>query len=403
MTETGAPSPVAPSNVHNFLIMYEKLCDDIALHPRNYRENVLCAVAIFQKNIEHKLVCDDAFGHIYIDWDHVGMLPQYNVYKNPNSWITLLSFLDCTTDDAKWKQLLAKNRVVAYFYECLSTYVSDIAHSDVIRLFVLINIVNLEALNIFELYFAETSSVNMRECGMLFFSRLANEQYDRRDRTNAIANILTQHLHVRVDDIVNEVEIMRTHRASVRESMIQRNMRAVNRRPQLRSKQRNFDTVVDDSFKMWRDRIRFSHCFSIISARKFYFLMAQTHFDPKTVLPALLRDDELLSNILTNVVKHPETAALVDVIVNARLCAAPFPELHAFREKGIASFSMLQRSKLRLNDLLHLYIAAYQPDWKAAWCAVVPILSTQIIHDVDDFVKEYKINVEQVVKAVFDE
>ena len=389
------------TNIQNFITMYDKICEDICLNYKNYKENVYCALLLFQKNVDHREAYEQTIPEIFIDWDHVKMLSGYNTYKDPNSWITLLHFMDCVVDD--WKSLCSKHRIFAYFAECIKTFVPNTTHADTIKLFVLLNIVNLEALSVFELYFANISNKNMRDQALLFFSKLANEQFDKKDRTTSLIYLINSILTVRVQDIVNEVDIINLNRNNMKESMVMRHMRAIVKRPQLRSKQRNFESAVDDTFKTWKDRIRFSNCFSIVNAKKLYFVVSQIHFPFHEHLQNLVKEDDLRAVLIGNMVKQPESSTLVEVIVNSRICEAPFPELHAFREKGIASFSMVQRAKLRLNDLFHLYVAAYQPDWKNVWCAVVPILSSQIIHDVDDFVRDHPFNATKVIQILFQE
>jgi hypothetical protein len=64
---------------------------------------------------------------------------------------------------------------------------------------------------------------------------------------------------------------------------------------------------------------------------------------------------------------------------------------------------MQQTAKLRLNDLLHLYLAAFQADgsWKQVWKSLFPVLSIQIIRDVESFVQAHPINHEHVMAMVF--
>lgn len=389
------------TNINNCIAMYDKLCQDICLRQNNYNENVICALLLFQKNIDHVKVYENCIPDIFVDWDHVKMLPNYSLYKDPNSWITLLHYVDCDVDDLVWKTLLSKCRICAYFAECLLSMCPGTAYTDIIKLFVLINIPNLEALTVFELYYANINNNNMRDKGLLFFSKLANEQFDKNDRTLALTYLINNVLKVRAQDIMNEVDILKANKDMFKEGMTMRTMRAIVKRPQLRSKQRTFDLVIDDSFKTWKDRIRFSNCFSIVNAKKLYFFMAQTHMDLVALLPSYVKEEDLRCTILSNIIKKPDLSTITDVILSSRICSSPFPELHTFRDKGIASFSMQQKSKLRLNDLFHLYISAYQIDWKSVWRHVVPILSSQIIHDIDDFVKEYPFNARAVLDIVF--
>lgn len=389
------------TNIHNFITMYDRLCEDVSLKTSRYEENCKCALILFQKNLDHQFVYEQILTDTFVDWDHVQVLPTYTLYKDPNSWITLLHFLNCDEDGAKWKTLNSKHKIFSYFSDTLNNFFPTITHENVIKLFLLLNISNLQALSAFELFFANISNVNIREKAFLFFSHLADEQFDKTDRTTCLVYLLHEIITVRTEDIANEVEILNKNKDNVRDGLKQRNLRAVIKRPQLRSKLCNFDLVVDDSFKTWKERIRFANCFSIVNAKRLYFLLSQTHVVHDKYVHRFVREDELRTNLIANPVKKSDIDTIVEVIQNTRICCAPFPELHVFRDKGIASFSMSQKSRLRLNDLLHLYLAAYQVEWKAVWRSIIPILSSQIIHDVTDFVTEHPFNADAALDIMF--
>lgn len=389
------------TNIHNLIIMYEKLCEDVSLRFGNFKENIICFLILFQKNIHCLQVYDSVMSNIFVDWEHVRMLPIYSIYKDPNSWITLMNFVECENDDLCWKQLCSQNAIFMFFSESLTSLMPKCTHGDIMKLFLLLNIQNLDAMCIFEMYFSGLHHTNVREQGMLFFSKLANQQFDKKDRTEALMFILQSVLHVKVDDFINEVELFQSSRDSIKQSMIQKHMRVVCKRPKLRSKQRACTLVEDDTFKTWKDRIRFANCFSVVNAKKLYFLMSQTHSNKEKLLHVHVKEEELRNVIMANIINTPEVLTLTEVISQARICEAPFAELHRFREFGIASFSISQKSRIRLNDLLHLYIAAYQKDWKSVWRSIVPILSSQIIHDVNDFVQTHEYNLDEVCKIIF--
>ena len=90
----------------------------------------------------------------------------------------------------------------------------------------------------------------------------------------------------------------------------------------------------------------------------------------------------------------PEYNVLYKVIVSLKLTDKPFKELHDFRCEGINAFPLTQLSSMLLNDLLHLYVCAYQHPsvWKEIWKQIVPLLSHQVIRDVETFVQKRPFN-----------
>ena len=57
---------------------------------------------------------------------------------------------------------------------------------------------------------------------------------------------------------------------------------------------------------------------------------------------------------------------------------------------------------MKLNDLLHMYVCAYQNPfvWKDIWKLLVPLLSHQVIRDVEAFTHRRRFNFESVLKIL---
>jgi hypothetical protein len=63
-------------------------------------------------------------------------------------------------------------------------------------------------------------------------------------------------------------------------------------------------------------------------------------------------------------------------------------ELNHFRTRCFCSFASHQKQNLSLTEVLKLYVAAYQIKtmWKQLWTTIYPVMSPQIIRDVETFV-----------------
>jgi hypothetical protein len=87
-----------------------------------------------------------------------------------------------------------------------------------------------------------------------------------------------------------------------------------------------------------------------------------------------------------------------------RLVMEPFQELQDFRCDCMGAFPAQQLNTMKLNDLLHLYVCAYQNPvvWKDIWKQLVPLLSHQVIRDVEAFTHRKRFNFDSVLKILND-
>jgi len=234
--------------------------------------------------------------------------------------------------------------------------------------------------------------------------------FDKSDRTEAVVALLRDGLDVDVRQFDAEIELQRSRESKLEQIFKQKHIQATTLRPRLRSKIKQ-DALQGsalatlDSFKPWCDTIRFPNVFSMSHKKRLYFTMAQTHVDFKHYIGAFVHEVDLAQIILQYHVKNPDIDILTDTILATRITSEPFAELHQFRNQCFSCFSVQQKSMLRLNDLLHLYIAAYQPPsvWKSVWKMIFPVLSIQIIKDIEVFVHDNPINHAAVMNIMFED
>jgi hypothetical protein len=208
-----------------------------------------------------------------------------------------------------------------------------------------------------------------------------------------------QFLKLREDELVSNFRV--------------KQLRAVGRRPKLRSKlssiQKESRSVFDmDTFHSWCQCIRFPSVFSLHTKHKLYFLMSQItpHVSqPHSHVHTITRDGFVCAALSSAIVQKPEYDILHKVIVSMRLIEEPFKELQDFRCECMGAFPATQLNSMKLNDLLQMYVCAYQNPlvWKDIWKQLVPLLSHQVIRDVETFTNRRKFNFDSVLKILNEE
>lgn len=399
-----------PQRILNAVAMYERFCDDVSVSHKRHGDNLQSMVLLFQKNLNVREAYRAVFeGDPFLDWEQADNMRAARIYRDTGAWIALLRYFDVgAADDMGWKGFCAAHRIFAHFLASLAAARLDLPVADAVQLFLLLNIMNLEVLNGVEMFFSVHHGRAVKAEALHFFSKLADLPFDRSDRTAAVTALLTHFITVSHDRFREEVDLVHSKESCLTAIFKQKHMQAASLRPRLRSKLRGRAAEQGalarlDNFRSWSDIIRFPNVFSMLNRKRLYFTMSQTRLDCEATIRRFVHEQDLAQTVTQYQVKTPDADILTDVILQARITSEPFPELHQFRERCFHSFSMQQRSKLRLNDLLHLYMAAYQADgvWKQVWKSIFPVLSIQIIRDVEAFVASTPLNHQQVMDIVF--
>jgi hypothetical protein len=146
-----------------------------------------------------------------------------------------------------------------------------------------------------------------------------------------------------------------------------------------------------DDFNKWGRVVKFPSAFCLQIKQRLYFLMAQTHvLDPFEHVHRITTDSYVHNAIRSAAVKKPDVGVLCTVIRSMRIIDEPFKELHDFRAECMGAFPMSVMAGMMLNDMLHMYVCAYQSPlvWKEAWKHIAPMLSHQVIRDVETFTQK---------------
>jgi hypothetical protein len=237
-----------------------------------------------------------------------------------------------------------------------------------------------------------------------FFALSADAAFDMQETTAVFCHIMKS-CKVNEDELEKQMQFLHFKHEELATSFKVKQFRVVGGRPRLRSKlvnlQRESDSVYGmHSFGQWALKIRFPNVFSLNTKHKLYFLMSQVHVpDPIDRVYAITRDTHVINLLKTAPVMKPDVEILHAVISSLKLTDEPFKELQDFRCECVGAFPVVHLNSMRLNDLLHLYVCAYQNPlvWKDVWKLLVPLLSHQVIRDVDSFTQKRPFNYEAVL------
>lgn len=237
-----------------------------------------------------------------------------------------------------------------------------------------------------------------------FFAMSADAAFDITETTAVFCHIM-RHCRINEAELERQILFVQLREEELIASFRMKQIRMIGVRPRLRSKlttiQREARSVFDMyTFVSWGQAIRFPTVFSLHTKHKLYFLMSQVHVpDPLAHVSSITRDGHVNAALRTAVVHKPEADILHKVITSLKLIEEPFKELQDFRCECMNAFPVTQLNALRLNDVLHLYVCAYQnvSVWKDIWKQLIPLLSHQVIRDVEAFVQRRPFNHEAVL------
>ena len=386
--------------------MYCKFCNDMNTDTADVAGSMSKLLIVFQKNVSHR----DAYAQIlpegsFINWDGEGVVKRDRVFSDSSSWVALMRYFE---SDGDLRQVVKDHAVLRHQEECLKAAGLPLDMWGFVALYFLVNVHGLQALTVMERFFSMIYNKGVHTEALTFFSTLANRQFDRGEQTKVLVDLLTRHVKFKVAMMQQELELLQLREKDLESVFKQRLMLAMIGRPKLRSKLRvkseRDSTFQMDLFVNWCALIRFPNVFSVKQRKRLYFLMSQVHMDHARCIREVLQDQELGDRVILYPVKKPEIEILCESIMECRIVSEPFAELHHFRARCFDSFSMEHKARMRLNDLLRLYIAAYQNPavWKSVWKMIFPVLSIQIIRDVESFVDQTPFHERQVLGILFD-
>lgn len=158
----------------------------------------------------------------------------------------------------------------------------------------------------------------------------------------------------------------------------------------------------DQGLQWFLDTVRFPNSMSRIIRVRCYLLAAQAHNFEFQKHTARLVSQHVAQKINENPVIYATPDDLCKGIETLVMNRQPFAELIQFKQICLASMALMHQNSLTLTQRLQLYVCAYQRRevWKACWKQVYPLISPQIIKDVEKFVASRKMDEQSVVDVL---
>jgi hypothetical protein len=373
---------------------FMRFCSDSNIDHKQIGDSLRKYLLSYQRNIERKGAFKVLFADTFINWDYIERnLPKMDCIH----WITIFKYFDFSK--------VSLGRSVLYnIQRHLKTLGLDESTDLVCRVFLLTNMNFIASQYGMERLLCEYEVPDAFNKSLHFFALCADASFDMVDITAVFCQIMKE---CEVDEAGMEQQI---HFVNLREeelssSFKMKQIRMMGGRPRLRSKlvdiKKEVRSVVDmDEFDSWGRVIKFPNVFSLHMKHRLYFLMSQVHIpSPLEHVSCITNDGYVCKALESATVQKPDVDILYKVITSLKLMDEPFKELHDFRCECTGAFPVTQLGTMRLNDMLHMYVCAYQNPlvWKDVWKLLVPLLSHQVIRDVETFTHKRPFNYRAVL------
>jgi len=373
--------------------LFMRFCSDANLDMKQIGDCLGKYILVYQRNISHKPAFDVLYGvgrqaRAYINWDYVER--QLSKIESPLHWIVLLRYMDFSTVPRHSQRML-----VDLEKHLQAAGIADSAGL-CCQFFLLKNMNYISAKKGVARLFVENQIPSSEEKAMEALSHAADSAFDLNETTAVFCHIINT-CTIKTAELEKQVQFIHLRNEELVENFrLKSQLRASSTRPKLRSKLKQLrksdvNSVMDmDTFASWCQIIRFPTVFALHTKHRLYFLMSQLpeHVpNPHEHVFSVTNDSYVMEALRNAHIQKPDHAILHSVISTMRLQDEPFKELQDFRCECINAFPVVQLNSMRLNDLLHLYVCAYQSPrvWKEIWKLLIPLLSHQVIRDVEAF------------------
>jgi len=377
-------------------IDHKNIADSVRKYLLAYQRNILhksAFTALFEKATDPSPAAPPASSSSYINWDYIERnLPRLDCAH----WIAIFKYID-------FSPVPRDKSVLQNIDRHLKTLTLE-SHNLTCQVFLLKNTNFVTSQLGVERLMCEHEISDSYTKSLQFFAMSADAAFDITETTAVFCHIMRS-CRINEAEIERQIQFVNLREEELSTSFRMKQIRMIGGRPRLRSKlteiQRESRSVFDMyTFISWGQAIRFPNVFSLHTKYKLYFLMSQIHVpNPLDHIHTITRDGYVNTALKTAFVQKPEHDILHKVITSMKLIEEPFKELQDFRCECMNAFPVTQLNALRLNDVLHLYVCAYQNInvWKDIWKQLIPLLSHQVIRDVENFVQKRTFNHEAVL------
>ena len=372
-----------------------RFCADANIDHRHGGDSLRKYLLAYQRNLYHRPAFQTLFGDAFMNWDFVQRsLPRLECAH----WLAIFRLID-------FSKVPRERSVLKNIERHLLSMGLD--RNLACAIFLIKNTNYVAAQVGIERLFCDHNVPDAYNQSLLFFAKSADEAFDLTELTAVFCHVL-KCCEVDEAELEKQMQFVSLKEEELMASFKVKQIRMVGGRPRLRSKLREISTEADSvagmgNYEKWCQQIGFPAVFAKPMRDKLYFLMAQpTALCPQDYVSAITRDVHVCKALENAPVKEPDATVLHRAITSLKLVEEPFKELFEFRSECLSSFPLVQLNAMTFNDLVHLYVCAYQKAevWTEIWKQIVPLLSHQVIRDVEAFVAKHPFNFRAVMKIM---
>lgn len=282
---------------------------------------------------------------------------------------------------------------------------AGVAYTHMLRMFLLQNLCGISGRAVLEQYGTRVLKRAVLEDVLLFLAKCSDYRYAVEDYNEAIAWVVAR--LVPSPEFAVQLNAHISQRETVATVMKAKVMQIASGRPRLLDKVkrvRNTSSVTTesgvvltgsaiDTFDGWCARVRFANTISLRLKKRLYLVMSMPKIKHAVIVNGYVQKG-LAEDVLKQIIAIPDENTLADTISRLNIQMAPFPELLDFQKHAFRALPPKALAEMSILTVMQLYVCAYQQSeiWTKCWTYIYPVLSTQVIKDVEDFVSSVPVN-----------
>lgn len=399
----------------NLISNYHSFCRNTALNPTE-EPSVIKMMLANMKSVDHRAIFQEMFpANPFIEWEYIDGM-RTNCFGDSSMCIFMVYYLSFPEIDQDYK-MQSSQKKLAYLTQFFRNVVEagiQIPFDHVVKMLLLFNMKGVTGNHILEQYTCQILRCPTKDMITKLISFTADYRFGIDDYSQTVSWIL-QRCKVH-PQFFNELQTFIMQKESIASAMKMKHLEMSVGRPRLMSKLSRSTEIQNvtystgksavigegfDSFQNWVTRVRFPNTISQRLKRRLYFTMSQPHINHTRVVKSVTTE-QISGLALKEGITRPDAIVLGEVIEGLSIQRAPFPELTLFIRSCFRAFPQKDIREMTLLKYMQLYIASYQHKdlWKQCWVRVHPLLSYQVIKDVEDFVAGTPFNQEAFIDLI---
>lgn len=348
----------------------------------------------------------------YISWEYVNSLDS-NAIGTISQCICLVEYIVYPDIHAKYKKMKDSLPFICCFQRDLALCNLDLEIDHVLNLILLCNMNTITGSSVVEQYTSKVLSRATRDEVLAFMAKCADYRHSNADYNECISWILKNcevgaaffsHLQSYLIQRENVQASMKLKAVELTHGRLRLHDK-LHRNRQLTSVSTSSGVILSgdamDTFDGWCSRVRFPNTVSHRLKKRLYMIMSLPGINHNEMVRGFTQTG-LADEVLKQKIAFPDDATVSQTILQLNIQMAPFQELLDLQKSCFRAFPQRNISEMTILKYMQLYISAYQHKhiWKQCWVSVYPLLSYQVIKDVEDFVSKTPLNERMVLQIL---